>query len=87
VTSSKLDYGIDSTGQGGQVLVKAARSISPVGRGRIASSDAIRVRASALVKDSNPSPQPSPNGRGSTLSSRLKFNLIFVTDQLAILGR
>src|SRR5665647_2353402 len=32
----------------------------PCGRGRIASSDAIRVRGYALTIDLNPSPQPSP---------------------------
>src|ERR1700704_4271704 len=32
---------------------------SPIGRGRIASSDAIRVRGYALSIDLNPSPQPS----------------------------
>ena len=40
---------------------------SPIGRGRIASFDAIRVRGYSLTIDRNPSPQPSPKGRGSTL--------------------
>src|SRR5439155_5664630 len=35
-----------------------------MGRGRIASPDAIRVRGYALSIDRTPSPQPSPHGRG-----------------------
>jgi hypothetical protein len=38
---------------------------SPMGRGRIAS--AIRVRGYGLTIDRNPSPQPSPYGRGSAI--------------------
>src|ERR1700686_3523437 len=34
--------------------------------GYVASSDAIRVRGYALSMDRNPSPQPSPDERGST---------------------
>ena len=37
-----------------------ARHLSPCGRGRIASTDAIRVRGCALSRDLDPSPQPSP---------------------------
>src|SRR5260370_19152919 len=38
----------------------------PCGRGRIASTDAIRVRGSAPSIDHNPSPQPSPTrGEGA----------------------
>jgi hypothetical protein len=40
--------------------------LSPCGRGRIASSDAIRVRGCGLSIDLNPSPQPSPTrGEGA----------------------
>src|SRR5713101_5154947 len=40
--------------------------LSPCGRGRIASTDAIRVRGYALSIDLNPSPQPSPTrGEGA----------------------
>ena len=39
-----------------------ARHLSPCGRGRIASIDAIRVRGYALTIDRNLSPQPSPTG-------------------------
>src|ERR1700726_2575582 len=40
--------------------------LSPCGRGRIASSDAIRVRGYGLSRDLNPSPQPSPTrGEGA----------------------
>src|ERR1700730_13829856 len=42
------------------------RHLSPCGRGRIASSDAIRVRGYALTIDLNPSPPPSPTrGEGA----------------------
>jgi hypothetical protein len=37
---------------------------SPEGRGRIASTDAIRVRGYGRTRDRTPSPQPSPLGRG-----------------------
>src|ERR1700693_2202311 len=43
-----------------------ALHLSPCGRGRIASSDAIRVRGYFLSIDLNPSPQPSPaRGEGA----------------------
>src|ERR1700733_11175658 len=51
--------------------VKSFRTLdatSPIGRGRIASY-AIRVRGYGLTMDLNPSPRPSPNGRGSILQS------------------
>src|SRR2546423_504099 len=42
------------------------RHLSPCGRGRIASSDAIRVRGYSLSRDLDPSPQPSPTrGEGA----------------------
>jgi hypothetical protein len=55
-----------------------ARShLSPCGRGRIASSDAIRVRGYGPSIDLNPSPQPSPT-RGEGAHRRLrKFSIQF----------
>src|SRR5258705_7206418 len=38
----------------------ASSSTSPIGRGRIASTDAIRVRGYCLTIGRTPSPQPSP---------------------------
>src|SRR6478752_2358160 len=53
--------------QRGALCVRAkARYLSPCGRGRIASPDAIRVRGYALTIDRDPSPQPSPTrGEGA----------------------
>ena len=50
--------------------------LSPCGRGRIASLDAIRVRGYGLTIDLNPSPQPSPKGRGSAPPLPLQIKLI-----------
>ena len=51
------------------------RSTSPIGRGQIASPDAIWVRGYGLTMDRTPSPQPSPHGRAirfTHLENRLK---------------
>src|SRR6476659_1650532 len=60
--------------------------LSPCGRGRIASTDAIRVRDYALSIDRDPSPQPSATRGEGAHRRRGDIDVIDRTDKRGVLG-